>query len=124
MVAGAVSLAGFASMSTVSASYEDKVDENGDPIINYITYNYSSPEEKLRDMTLMKEQDGYQIYVEEFTGEIAFINTKTGESLFSNPYDVSSSYNWASASTKRKLLSQLAVPYEDNGVESTMYSYE
>ena len=75
MVAGAVSLAGFASMSTVSASYEDKVDENGDPIINYITYNYSSPEEKLRDMTLMKEQDGYQIYVEEFTGEIAFINT-------------------------------------------------
>ncbi len=124
MVVGAVSLAGFASMSTASASYEDKVDENGDPIINYITYNYSSPEEKLRDMTLMKEQDGYQIYVEEFTGEIAFINTKTGESLFSNPYDVSSSYNWASASTKRKLLSQLAVTYEDNGVESTMYSYE
>lgn len=106
------------------AAYEDKVDENGDPVINYIAQRYTSPVEKLADMTLMKSQNGYELYMEEFTGEIAFVDTKTGEMLFSNPYDLAAGYNWASTATKKKLLSQLAVTYEKNGVESTIYSYE
>lgn len=106
------------------AAYEDKVDDNGDPVINYISQSYSTPQEKLADMTLMKEQNGYELYVEEFTGEIAFVDKETGETLFSNPYDLAAGYNWASASTKKKLLSQLVVTYEENGTESTMYSYE
>ncbi len=113
----------FTTVST-NAAYEDKVDDNGDPVINYISQRYSTPQEKLADMTMMKAQNGYELYVEEFTGEIAFVDTKTGETLFSNPYDLAAGYNWASASTKKKLLSQLVVTYEDNGVESTMYSYE
>ena len=56
----------------VSAAWEDKVNEEGDPIIQYTTEAYASQEAKLADMILVKEQNGYQIYFEEFTGEIAF----------------------------------------------------
>lgn len=122
-VATVLSAMVFTTVNT-SAAYEDKVDENGDPIINYISQAYSTPQEKLADMTLMKSQNGYDLYVEEFTGEIAFVDTKTGETLFSNPYDINAGYNWASVATKKKLLSQLVVTFEDNGVEGTMYSYE
>ncbi|MBR4880541.1 MAG: hypothetical protein IKU19_01320, partial [Clostridia bacterium] len=123
MVFGAVVITGNVATIETNAAYEDKVDDEGNPIINYITQPYNSADEKIADMTLMKEQDGYKLYVEEFTGEIAFVDTKTGEILFSNPYDIASGYNWASASTRQKLLSQLIVTYEENGIESTMNSY-
>ena len=122
-VVGAITVTGYTSVMDASAAYEDKVDEDGNPIINYISKGYSTANAKLKDMVLAREQDGYQLWIEEFTGEIAFIDTKTGDSLFSNPYDVAAGYNWASASTKQRLLSQLAVTYEENGVEKTMYSY-
>lgn len=122
-IVGAVSVTGYTSLMNASAAYEDKVDEDGNPIINYISKGYSTANAKLKDMVLAREQDGYQLWIEEFTGEIAFIDTKTGDSLFSNPYDIAAGYNWASASTKQRLLSQLAVTYEENGVEKTMYSY-
>lgn len=121
-VIGAIAATGYASVIDTSAAYEDKIDEDGNPIISYITQAYNTPEAKLRDMVLAREQGDYQLWIEEFTGEIAFVDTRTGESLFSNPYDIAVD-NWASASTKQQLLSQLAVTYEDNGVESTMYSY-
>jgi hypothetical protein len=107
----------------ISAAWEDKVDAEGDPIINYMSQIYSSPEAKLADMTLMKEQNGYQIYVEEYTGEVAFVNTATGQTLFTNPYDIAGTYNSSTENTKAKLLSQIALKYTDNGVEKTMYSY-
>ena len=122
-VVGAITVTGYTSVMDASAAYEDKVDEDGNPIINYISKGYSTANAKLKDMVLAREQDGYQLWIEEFTGEIAFIDTKTGDSLFSNPYDVAAGYNWASASTKQRLLSQLAVTYEENCVEKTMYSY-
>lgn len=120
MVLGSISIS---SVIPVSAAWEDKVDENGDPIINYITKGYQSAEEKLKDMVLYKEQDGYQLYIEEFTGEIAFLDKSTGQIMFSNPYDIAAGYNWASNSTKQQLLSQIILTYEDNGVDYTMYSY-
>lgn len=123
-VLGAVAVTGYTSVIDTAAAYEDKVDEEGNPVINYITKAYTSPEAKLKDMVLAREQGDYQLWIEEFTGEVAFVDTKTGDTLFSNPYDVSAGYNWASASTKERLLSQLAVTYEENSVEKTMYSYK
>ncbi len=123
MVFGAVVITGNAATVEAKAAYEDKVDEEGNPIINYITQPYETPEDKLAEMTLMKSQDGYELYIEEFTGEIAFKNTSNNEILFSNPYDIANGYNWASASTRQKLLSQLLVTYEENGVDKTMNSY-
>ncbi len=123
-VVGTIATVGYTSVIDTAAAYEDKVDEEGNPIINYMTKAYKTPEAKLRDMVLAREQGDYQLWIEEFTGEIAFVDTKTGDSLFSNPYDVAAGYNWASASTKERLLSQLAITYEENNVEKTMYSYK
>lgn len=108
---------------SADAAWADKVDENGDPIINYLTQVYASPEEKLADMILCKEAYGYQLYYEEFTGEVAVVNTTTGEVIFSNPYDIASGYQAISDPVKQKLLSQIVITYLENDVQKTMLSY-
>lgn len=105
-------------------SLVNKTDEGGNPIIAYLSEAYNTEEAKLADMTLMREQNGYRLYMEEFTGEVAFQNIATGEVLFSNPYDVAQGRDWASTSTRRKLLSQISVAFDNNGVSEEMYSYE
>lgn len=126
MVIGSVGIAGYMGViDTYAAANDSKVDEDGNPIIDYVSNPFKSEEAKLATMTLVREQDGYQLYYEDYTGEIAFRSVETGETIFSNPYDLAdSSVNRGSASTRKRLLSQLAVTYENNNVESTMYSYE
>lgn len=93
--------------------------------LNYLTDAFKSPEEKLATMRLAKSQDGYELYIDDYSGEIAFRKTGTDNILFSNPYDVADNgTNWASAATRQKLMSQIAVTYETNGTKSTMYSYK
>lgn len=108
---------------TVSAAWSDKVDEDGNPLINYLSYYFDSPEAKLQTMVLVREQYGYQLYYEEFTGEIAVVDTATGQTYFSNPYDVANPDYGIADQTKQELLSQLIITYLDNGVEKTMNSY-
>ena len=107
----------------VSAAWEDKVDEDGNPIIDYFNAEYDSPKEKLADMVLVKEQSGHQIWFEEFTGEIAYVDLASGQILFSNPWDVAQTYNKASKNTKPELLSQILISYVDNGQTKYMNSY-
>lgn len=104
------------------AAWEDKVDSESKPIINYYQKSYSSGAEKLKDMTLFKEEKGYQIYVEEFTGEVAFVNSATGEAIFSNPYDLAANAN--SSSTKNTLLSQITISFKENEEDKVMNSYK
>lgn len=108
---------------SVDAAWSDKVDEKGDPIINYLQQVYATPEEKLADMILVKEAYGFQLYYEEFTGEFALVKTSTGEVLFSNPYDINSGYQTISDPVKQELLSQLTISYLENDVQKTMNSY-
>ena len=70
---------------SADAAWSDKVNEDGDPIINYLSQVYETPEAKLADMILVKEAYGFQLYYEEFTGEFALVKTSTGEVLFSTP---------------------------------------
>lgn len=105
------------------AAWADKVNKNGDPIINYLTSEYKKPEDKLEDMILVKEALGYQLYFEEFTGEVALRDTATGQILFSNPYDIASPYVKSSLAIKQKLLSQILITYLDNGNKRDMNSY-
>lgn len=107
----------------IEAAWADKVDEDGAPLIKYLSTEYTTPEAKLADMIMVKEQNGYQLWYEEFTGEVALLDTVTGQILFSNPYDLASSYNTASATTKQKLLSQLIITYLENDVQKEMNSY-
>ena len=105
---------------SVDAAWSDKVDEKGDPIINYLQQVYATPEEKLADMILVKEAYGFQLYYEEFTGEFALVKTSTGEVLFSNPYDINSGYQTISDPVKQELLSQLTISYLENDVQKTI----
>ena len=84
--------------------------------INYTTEIYYTAEDKLATMALAFEKGDYQLWVNSFTGEIATVNTKTGETLFSNPYDVGLSK--AVTSLKSELLSQIVIGYTNH--ESTM----
>ncbi len=110
----------------VEAAWEDKVDANGDPIINYLTQVYETPEQKLADMIMVKEAYGYQLWFEEFTGEIAVVDTTTGQIVFSNPWDLalsSDKYQNISVGVRQQLLSQLIITFLDNGTTKTMNSY-
>ena len=82
-------------------------------------------EDKLSYMDLRFEKDGYQLYVDEYSGEVATRCIATGEILFSNPYTIGDSSATAE-SIKPQLLSQIAVKYIDisTGDENTYYSYE
>lgn len=111
----------------VDAAWEDKVDDNGDPIIDYLTKEYKTPEDKLADMVLLREGFGYELWYEEFTGEVALRDTATGQVLFTNPYDLGTATvpggGSPSNSVKQSLLSQLQIKYLDNDQEKTMDSY-
>lgn len=107
----------------VDAAWADKVNEDGEPIINYLADAYTSPEAKLADMIMVKEQNGYQLWYEEFTGEIAVVDLATGQVTFSNPWDVASGFQAISDAVKEQLLSQLTITYLENDVQKTMHSY-
>lgn len=103
-----------------AAAWEDKVDEDGNPLIDYKTEVYANPEQKLADMTLVKEEKGYQMWFEEFTGEVAIVDTASGQVHFSNPIDISQTS--ASPAVKEELLSQVIINYKDNDVSKKMFS--
>ena len=89
---------------------------NGDRII------YTA-EDKLESMDLRFEKDGYQLYVDAYSGEVATRCIATGEVLFSNPYNVPDST--AKEPIKQEIMSQLVVKYVDitSGESHTFQSY-
>ena len=108
-----------------AANYTNRYDENGNLKINYMSKEYYSDEEKLADMTKYKTQNGYEIYIEEYTGEVAFRDTETGDAIFTNPYDLAVPGNANSKSIKEQLFSQIMLVYEDNKEQKpkTMWSF-
>ncbi len=96
-------------------------EETGLPTINYLTQVFNSPEEKVATMTKYLEKGNYAFYVEPVSGEVAYVNTKTGQILLSNPYDVSQTD--ASANVKAELLSQVAIKYNNFQAEQTFQSF-
>ncbi len=91
--------------------------------IDYITEIFATPDDKIKTMRLALEKDGYQLYVDDYSGEVACVNTKTGEKLFTNPYDVGASTG--NETTKYEILSQIIVKFTDQqGQNKTFTSYE
>ena len=82
-----------------------------DPAVeDYLTTPFATEEAKLSKMTLKYSTEDYELYCDEYTGEVALKKIKTGQVLFSNPYDVGSL--GAGDETKYELLSQLIVHYK------------
>ncbi len=95
--------------------------DTGKPTIDYLNQKFETPEDKLATMKSYLKKGDMELFVEPVSGEIAYVNNKTGQILFSNPYDVASS--GATKSVKQELLSQIAIKYTDNADELEMFSY-
>lgn len=113
-------------VSEVSAE-ETSEGEEFTEVVNvetYLTDIYKTPEEKLATMKLWVADTkgyGYELYVDPDSGEVATLNTKTGDIMFSNPYDIGSSA--AATDTKTDILSQVIISYTDNGATKVLNSY-
>ena len=85
---------------------------------------FASAAQKLAAMDLRLQKDGYQIYVDEFSGEIACRDMATEEVLFTNPYNIGSSK--AAGTLPYELMSQIIVQYKDKsiGTLKTFTSFE
>ena len=88
--------------ATENVDYESTVKQ-------YLSLEFATAEEKLESMEMMLEKDGYQLWVDPLTGEVAKFTSKTGA-----PSD----------STKKKLMSQIMIRYTDNDTEKDMYSFD
>ena len=127
MMLGSLSVIG-----TIAVGAADEIKTEEDVAKYYLKTNvFKTPQEKLDTMTLMIQKHGYELYVDSMSGEIALVETATGNYLFSNPYDVASSKGsdqfktGGNPGTKEQLLmSQIIVNYEDNGNSKTLYSFQ
>lgn len=121
------SFAGLAVIDASATSTTDKKDDKATPeetLKKYLTTEYATQEDKLRTMTLKLEKDGYQLWSDELSGEVACVDTASGQILFTNPWDVASSKG-TSASIKEQVLSQICVRYTDvrSGNTKDFYSF-
>ena len=85
-------------------------------ILTYLTKEYASKEEKLATMTPKLTRGDLQMYVDTRTGEVAVRNTKTGQIVTSNPYDVATVNDQTDiklSTIKNELLSQVFISFED-----------
>ena len=126
LMLGSLSFIGIFSASAALSTEEQAV------VDRYLKNNvFQNPQEKLDSMTLMLERYGYQLYVDPISGEVAMVETATGNYIFSNPYDVASSKGSDSIKTggtpgtkEQLLMSQIIIQYVDNGTTKYLYSFQ
>ena len=97
------------------------VDEKNKPITGENAVRVDTQEEKLETMDLRVEQDGYRLYVDAYSGEVAVENIETGDVLFTNPYDVSSKN--IQEDKKAEMLSQFIISFVDTSNNDTAKEY-
>ncbi len=108
-------------LPTAAATAEETAMEN-----IYLKTEYLNPEDRVygegSNMKLMLESNGYELWIDNKSGEVAMVDQATGQILLSNPYDVANSQG--SDSTKMELMSQLIVHYTDNGGKRYLNSFK
>lgn len=106
-----------------AAEDDEQITVEVEKVADYTTQIFATPEEKLATMTLFLTKGDYQLYVDEYSGEVACVNTVTGEKLFTNPYDVGASTG--NEATKQEILSQIIVKFTDKqGQNKTFTSFQ
>ena len=107
---------GYFATKTNGTTYDSPLAEKGLAVLTFKT-----PEEKIATMDLRLQKDGYQIYVDEYSGEVACKDMTSGEVLFTNPYNIAATKG--TADIKSRLMSQIHIQYLDNGVTKNFYSF-
>ena len=145
MLASAFTILASAETSQTSGPVYSTLTGNGNSLMKYDketdTYAYKtgeyldaegktqvvdSAEEKIALMDYRYGTDKYELYVDAYSGEVAIRSKATGETLFTNPYNIGQSKATASdGSTKDEIMSQLIVHYTDVKADTsgTLYSY-
>ena len=108
-----------AASDTASENEESEEYEREDMSIDILKVVYKKPEDKLADMQKRIENEYYELYVRAAYGEIAVRDKRTGQILFSNPYDIASTKG--SSDTKAELMSQIILEFT-NGSKTTTYN--
>ncbi len=121
MLLGGVSWATLIDISATGTSDEDEGPTTEDLLKEYLTRKHDTPESKLNSMKFKLKIGDYELWADEMSGEVAVRDLKSGQIMFTNPYDIASSNG--SASTKEQLMSQIQVKYIDNDTEKTFYSF-
>ena len=107
-------LSAITALFTVEIFADDSTTTGGETgngvSVDHLTHYFATPEEKIATMKLAYQNDGVSLYVDSVSGEVAYINEKTGEKLFTNPYDIASTTG--NAATKYEILSQIIVEYK------------
>lgn len=121
-----------AAEATTQAAGDDEIlveDEKYVAIVDAaLNTAYESAQDKIdsdENMRPAAKYGAYELYVNDYTGEIAFKDTTTGQVLLSNPYDVPN-YNSITAAIRAQLLSQIEIGYTDieaNTTKPAFYSY-
>ncbi len=103
--------------------------ENAKTAEDYTEKLYKNADEKIATMQLAFRSNGYKIYVDDFSGEVAVVNEATGEKLFTNPWDVaadkssnSTDDDSTTGSIKEQLLSQIEISFTDLKGQSYTYT--
>lgn len=80
----------------------------------------SSPAEKLALMDYRYGNDDYGLYVDGYSGEVALVCWATGETLFTNPYNIGNSHASISKNSTihEELLSQLIISFKELATSS------
>ncbi len=89
----------------------------------YFNVTFENEQQKLETMEMMFEKDGYQLWADTYTGEVAVVNLASGQILFSNPYDIG--VTDADKGVKDDLYSQIIVEYTEtsNDTKKSMNSF-
>ena len=119
----------FPVAAAAAAAAEPVVPTNGAEAtesLYYTTVAFNTQAEKIATMQKMVEKDGYEIWLEPVTAEVAFHCIATDQWLMSNPYDVASKQGIGTSSdeTRQKLLSQLVIKYSDGDKQQFFNSYK
>ena len=108
----------LASLSIFPVFAADDSGDSGDgekETIDYLNDAFETKEDKLASMELMLTRFGYELYYERHTGEVGVKNTKTGDILLTNPYDIGKEGSATTENVKNQLLSQIIIKYSKVG---------
>ena len=104
----------------ISVSAADE--EVSTPNDRYTKGEYASAEEYIQDMKRFYTNGEYSLYCDEALGIVAYRNEKTGEVLFTNPWDMTLETNM-DATIRAQLMSQIILTYSGNNQTKTLNSY-
>ena len=119
MLVGGLSV--LPAMEVSAAEVKTEADKIQETLEKYLTTKYATPEEKLATMQLRLERDGFQLWADELSGEVAVVDLASGQIISTNPYDIATTKG--SESTKEQIMSQLVVRYVDNDQDKYFYSF-